>query len=81
MDPINSATAARLQDGLITLDDVVAILSGDLPRMTDADLAAILCTIMNDGPHPVARIVEPVVRAELTRRRSTVVTAPDPIAP
>lgn len=80
MDPIAFSTVDRLHDGMITIDDVVSIVRGDLPLMSEADLAAILCTIMNDGPHPVARVVEPIVRAELARRRSAIALRPYRVA-
>ncbi len=76
MDQISSETFDRLQDGLITLADVAAIVRGDLPHLTEADLAAILCSVMNDGPHPVARVIEPIIRHELVRRRSSLVPTP-----
>lgn len=73
MDQIHTDAYDRLQLGLITLEDVVTIMRGDILHLTEADLAAILCNIMTDGPHPVARIVEPVIRQELVRRRSSII--------
>ena len=59
-----------LHDGIITLDDVAAIVLSDLPSMTEADMAAILCAIMSEGDLPVIRIIELIIRGELTRRRA-----------
>ena len=59
-----------LGDGFVTFDDVAAIVRSDVPTMTEADLAAILCAIMREGDLPVTRIVETIVRDELARRRA-----------
>jgi hypothetical protein len=54
---------------LVTRDEVVSIIQGDLPIMTDADLARMLGEIWQTGPTPIASLLEPLVRSELTRRR------------
>lgn len=70
MNSMLSGPDEPLRDGLVTFDDVAAIVRSDVPRMTEADLAAILCAIMVDGDLPVTRIVESIVRDELARRRA-----------
>lgn len=76
MNDISGATLHRLRDGLITLDDVAAIVGRDVHRMSEADLAAVLCSVMADGPHPIARVVEPIIRAELARRQASRILNP-----
>lgn len=52
------------------------IVRGDLPQLTEADLAAILRNAMTDGARPIAAVVEPVIRAELSRRQAARTTSP-----
>jgi hypothetical protein len=53
----------------VTLHEVGEIVRADLPYLTDADLARILGDIWQAGSNPIATLLEPLVRAELTRRR------------
>jgi hypothetical protein len=54
---------------VFTRDEVMAIISADLPLMTDADLARTLGAIWQTGPVPIATMLEPLFRSELARRR------------
>ena len=58
-----------LFDDPLTDDDVIAILTHDLPLMTEAQLAEVLTNIFLDGPSGVGDSIAPLARAELARRR------------
>lgn len=61
----------RLTPGVTSLEQAAAILTADLPRLTDAGLARLLLEIRDLGEHPLGRLIEPPARAELRRRRIT----------
>jgi hypothetical protein len=48
---------------------VIAILTHDLPAVTEAQLAELLTNIFIDGPSVVGEAIAPLARAELSRRR------------
>lgn len=50
-------------------DAVIAILTNDLPLMTEAQLAELLANILFAGPNRVGDAIAPLARAELARRR------------
>ena len=54
---------------VLTVEEMVAILVDDLARMTEAQLAAMLTEIFLADPNPLHATLEPLVRAELGRRR------------
>jgi hypothetical protein len=60
---------AELFDQPLTDADVIAIVSHDLPRMTEAELAEMITTIFLDGPSVVGDALAPLARQELKRRR------------
>lgn len=76
MHTLDLDTIDHLSHGFVTLDDVAAIVRGDLTLMREADLAAILCNVMADGRQTVASVIEPIVRAELARRRTSRTPSP-----
>lgn len=59
----------RLTSRVTSLDQAAAILTADLPRLTDAALARLLLEIRNMGSHPLGQRIEPAARAELRQRR------------
>jgi hypothetical protein len=56
-------------DQPLTIATIVAILTGDLPLMTEAQLAAMLTEIFLADPSPIGHVLEPLARAELARRQ------------
>lgn len=58
-----------LHDEPLTDDDVITILTHDLPLMNEAQLAELLTNIFLDGPTVVGDAIAPLARAELSRRR------------
>ena len=59
----------RLFEEPLTDDAVIAILTSDLPHMTEAQLAELLMNIFIDGPSVVGDAIAPLARVELSRRR------------
>jgi hypothetical protein len=54
----------------LPLADAVAMVAGDLPIMTEAQLAGILLEIHYGDSSPLGAALEPLVRMELRRRRT-----------
>lgn len=60
--------AARMSQ-MLSLEDVAAIFTHDLPTLTDAQLAQVLAEVRRCGQSPLTAVIEPIARAELARRR------------
>ncbi len=64
------SSSKRLSGEVVTLEEVAEMVASDLPALTDADLAQIMCEVWHTGPNPIAAVIEPLVRTEMMRRRS-----------
>ena len=54
---------------VLSVDEMVAMLVDDLALATEAGLAAMLTEIFLADPNPLHSTLEPLIRAELGRRR------------
>jgi hypothetical protein len=52
----------------LSAQDAADLVEGDLPHMSDAQIAALLTEIFMTEPSPLGKLLAPRARAELTRR-------------